>query len=77
MLLDGKWLVHDDVAVEDRVLGAGAEEAGECHRRILPIIQPAAKAEPMAAARTIAAMANIESFWVLLSGGLWVAVLAT
>ncbi|HEY7422197.1 MAG TPA: hypothetical protein VH541_09310, partial [Gaiellaceae bacterium] len=57
-------------AVEDRVLGAGAEEAGERHRRILPITQPAAKAEPIAAARTRAARTNIESF----SPVLWVAV---
>src|SRR5262249_48385980 len=49
-------------AVEDRVLSAGAEEAGERHRRILPIIQPAAKAEPIAAARAAATRTNIESF---------------
>ena len=56
--------------VEDRVLGAGAEEAGERHRRILPITQPAAKAEPIARARTAKASTNIESFSALSFGGL-------
>src|SRR5262249_9038886 len=48
-------------AVEDGVLGTRAEEAGESHRRILPINHPAAKAVPTTATRTHAASANIES----------------
>src|SRR4029079_1252679 len=47
--------------VENRVLGARAEEAGERHSSILPITQPAAKAEPITAARTRAASAQHEN----------------
>src|SRR5579884_580991 len=49
-------------AVEDRVLGARADEAGRRHSSILPITKPAAKAEPTAPARTAATRSQIESF---------------
>src|SRR5262249_2729887 len=59
--------------VEDRVQGAGADEACERHNSILPITKPAAKAVPTTVTRTKVASAKIET----ISPGLYVAELAT